>query len=204
MTTKAILFDLDGVLVDSLSSWHRAFNESMKKFGYGEFNKKEFEEKFWGPQLEKNLEKMRMGNEAVRYCISKHLEFIDEIKLFPMVREVLARLSQEFKIGLITNTPKENVYKILKKFDLKKYFHTIVTGDEVINGKPDPEMVVKACNLLDVEPKDAVLVGDTGSDVIAGRSAGCIIIGINANANADFKIEQLSQLLEFKEALLSK
>ena len=105
---------------------------------------------------------------------------------------------------MITNTPKENVYKILKKFDLKKYFHTIVTGDEVINGKPDPEMVVKACNLLDVEPKDAVLVGDTGSDVIAGRSAGCIIIGINANANADFKIEQLSQLLEFKEALLSK
>lgn len=104
---------------------------------------------------------------------------------------------------MITNTPKENVYKILKKFDLKKYFHTIVTGDEVINGKLDPEMVVKACNLLDVEPKDVVLVGDTESDIIAGRSAGCTIIGINTNANADFEIEQLP-LLEFKEALLSK
>jgi phosphoglycolate phosphatase/pyrophosphatase PpaX len=193
-TMKAILFDLDGVLIDSLNSWLHAFNETMKKFGYREFGEKEFKEKFWGPELKENLREMRINNgvEIEKYCISKQMEFLSDIKLFPETEQVLDHLYKKFKIGLITNTPRENVKKVLNKFDLEKYFDVIVTGDDVINGKPDPEMVSKACELLAVEPKDAILVGDTESDVIAGQSAGCAVVGIKVHG--DYEIEKLSNI----------
>ena len=82
--------------------------------------------------------------------------------------------------------------KILEVFNLRKYFNIVMTSDDVFRGKPSPEIVLKTCNSLEVKPEDVLLVGDTDSDVLAGRAAGCIVIGININA--DFTINNLFDL----------
>jgi HAD superfamily hydrolase (TIGR01549 family) len=97
-----------------------------------------------------------------------------------------------YKKGIITNTPKDSAIKILEKLEIEYYFDSILTSDDVSISKPDPEIVLKSCKLLDVEQKDVVLVGDTESDVRAGRAAGCIVIGLNVNA--DYIIRDISEL----------
>ena len=106
-------------------------------------------------------------------------------------KETLQKLNQ-YKKSIITNTPKDCAVQILKKFDIEKYFEFLLTSDDVKMAKPDPEIVLKSCKMLNVNPRDVVLVGDTESDVKAGRGAGCKVIGINVDA--DYIIKSLSEL----------
>ena len=68
-----------------------------------------------------------------------------------------------------------------------------MTSDDVFRGKPNPEIVFKTCISLEVKPKDVLLVGDTDSDVLAGRAAGCKVIGINIAA--DYTINNITDLI---------
>jgi HAD superfamily hydrolase (TIGR01549 family) len=190
MRISAILFDLDGVLIDSFYSWFLAFNKTIEEFGLRKIDIEEFKRRYWGFELSKNLERLGLGEDAMRYCISRHHDFIGEIDLFPETKDVLKRI----KIAkcLVTNAPAEDAYGILRYFDLERYFDAIVTRDDVREGKPDPEIIIRACELLDLYPGDVVLIGDTDNDVLAGRSAGCTVVGLNVNG--DVNIKSLSDL----------
>jgi len=190
---KAILFDLDGVLINSIDAWYLAFKETLKHVGLRMIDKREFKENYWGQEIEENLRRLQMDDDAEKYCLERYFSHIDKIRLFEGTKEVLER-ARRFKVGLVTNTPKSGVSKILKQFGLEKYFDAVVTRDEVERGKPNPEIVIKACNFLGVKPKEAMVVGDTRSDVRAGRGAGSRVIGLGVNA--DKRIEKLSDLLE--------
>jgi beta-phosphoglucomutase len=64
----------------------------------------------------------------------------------------------------------------------------------VSKGKPEPELITKACERLAVPPERAALVGDTNTDYQAGKAAGCLVIGVGANAAGDVHIERLEEL----------
>jgi HAD superfamily hydrolase (TIGR01509 family) len=68
----------------------------------------------------------------------------------------------------------------------------IITSDQIENGKPEPDIVFEACKRLDVKSEEVILIGDTESDVNAGRSAGCKVIGINIKG--DYTIKKISDL----------
>ena len=73
-----------------------------------------------------------------------------------------------------------------------------VSPVDVKMSKPNPEIVIKSCKLLNLKPKEVILVGDTKSDVEAGRAAGCKVIGINVDADYTVKnISELTKLLFF-------
>lgn len=195
-TIEAILFDLDGVLINSFESWYHAFNEMLRAYGKEEIGRAEFKEKCWGPDLEHNLADLNLGEEAGKYCINEQLKLIGIIELFPGVKEVLGRVREEYKlkVGLVTNTPKENVRAIFEHFQLSNHFDVIVTGDDVKNGKPNAEMVVAACEKLTLKPENAILVGDTEIDFQAGKSAGCAIVGVRAKPEGGERIDTLYEL----------
>lgn len=188
------MFDLDGVLIDSFESWYETFNKTLVQFGMDEISSEEFKRKYWGPELRENLNGIGLGEDAVRYCCSQHINSIDEIRLFPDTIEVLDKIKNKsnIKIGLVTNTPGDDVYRILEHFDLEKYFDAIVTRDDVREGKPNREIVTRACIMLNSSPRDAILVGDTESDVLSGRSAGCTVVGLNVDG--DVRIIRLKEL----------
>ena len=193
---EAILFDLDGVLINSFESWYQAFNTMLRAFGREEMSRAEFTEKCWGPDLKHNLDALNLDEEAGKYCINEQLKLIGFIELFPGVKEVLSRVREEYKlkVGLVTNTPKKNVHKILEHFHLFDYFDVIVTGDDVKNGKPDAEIVIEACEKLKTNPESVILVGDTESDFMSGKSAGCAVIGVGAKSVGDTQIKNLFEL----------
>ena len=111
---------------------------------------------------------------------------------------VLRRAKQDckLKVGLVTNTPRANVTKIFEQFQLTNHFDAILTGDDVTRGKPDAEIVLKACERLSVQPEHAVLVGDTRTDYQAGKAAGCFVVGVGANSAGDVHIERLEDLFK--------
>ncbi|RLG10173.1 hypothetical protein DRN73_08515 [Candidatus Pacearchaeota archaeon] len=195
---NGILFDLDGVLIDSSDAWWFAVNATLKKFGKKKVSKEEFLKTYWGPHLRESFRKINLGEDAIEDCNKQYYKFVDKIKIFPESREVLSILKEEkkLKIGLVTNTPREITLFSLKKFSLLNYFDVIIGGDDVKKGKPDPEMMLKACKLLNIKPKHVALVGDTKSDIIAGRRAGIrLIIGLGID-NADIKIKKLDEILK--------
>ena len=203
MRVRAVLFDLDGVLVDSKDAWYEAFNDTIKRFGLRGISKEEFEEKYWGPDLRHNIDELGLSEAAVEYCLKRQLELIDRMRLFPDVRGVLETTHQKYKTGLVTNTPKRNTLKIIEHFRLGKYLDVVVTGDDVSRGKPDPEIILKACAALDVDPAETVLIGDTESDVEAARRAGCFVIlkseNLGSNAGGVPVVRRLSEILVLLE-----
>jgi HAD superfamily hydrolase (TIGR01549 family) len=192
----AILFDLDGVLINSLESWYQAFNRMLRAYGKKELSREVFKANCWGPDLRHNLGALQLGEDAAEYCVQEQLKLIALIEMFPGAEEVVRRTKNDykFKVGLVTNTPRENVNKILEHFHLFNHFDVIITGDEVKRGKPDPEIVIKACEWLNVKPAQVILVGDTKADYQAGKAAGCFVIGMGSKSAGDLHIEQLSEL----------
>lgn len=98
-------------------------------------------------------------------------------------------------MALITNTPKRILIPTLKHYKLRKYFNAIVTIDDVKKGKPAPDMAMKACKLLKVNPENTMLIGDSKNDMIAGKRAGCITIGYKTKG--DYKINGLDEVNKF-------
>lgn len=192
MKPSAILFDMDGVLVDSLDSWLSSLNVALRSFNHKEITQEEFIEKYWGHDLYDNLKRMGLSNEIGMFCNSVYGEHLDAIKIYPDTKEMLQKL-KGYKKGIITNTPKDCAHQILKDFDIEQYFEIVITSDEVAKAKPDPEIVLKACEFLGVKPENVVLIGDTDSDVKAGRAAGCTVIGVNVEA--DYTVKSLSELM---------
>jgi len=190
---SAILFDMDGVLVDSLDSWWKALNSALKRFKHQELTRDEFIETYWGHDLKANLKRLNLNPQVAPFCNLTYGDHLDYIKIYPDTRRTLKQLAS-YKKAVITNTPTDCALQILKKLDIAQYFEAIITSDDVRKAKPDPEIVFTACKRLGVTPKTALLVGDTESDVKAGRAAGCTVVGLNIAA--DIMIQKLSELTD--------
>jgi HAD superfamily hydrolase (TIGR01509 family) len=188
---SAILFDMDGVLIDSLDSWWHALNDALKRFKHQEITRDEFIETYWGHDLRDNLRRLKLNPEVATFCNITYGGHINYITMYPDTKKTLQQLST-YRKAVITNTPTDCARQILKKFDITSYFDTIVTSDDVKKAKPDPEIVFNACTRLKVHPSTVLLVGDTDSDVTAGRAAGCTVVGLRITA--DITIQRLAEL----------
>lgn len=193
---KAILFDLDGVLVDSFDAWFHVFNDTLKQFGLKTITKSQFKKGFGAP-IEQDVRKYFKGKtieEVKRVYNMKYKKWIKSVKLFQQSISILKKLKKEkIKLGLITNSTRIITITILNHFDLKKYFDVIVTMDDVKRRKPAPDMVLKACKILKVKPQNTILTGDTKNDMLAGKKAGCITVGYKMKG--DLKINKLNRVL---------
>ena len=193
LNPKAILFDMDGVIVDSIDSWWKALNHALTTYNMPKLSKKVFNEKYWGHDLNENLKINNLPVEVGKFCNNIYGKHLDGIKIYPNTKKVLEKLSK-YRKCIITNTPCDCTKQILKIFNIAKYFDLILTSDDVKLAKPHPEIVLLACNKLKVKPKDVVLIGDTESDIKAGHAAGCKVIGVNIKA--DFFVENLIGILD--------
>lgn len=188
---EALLFDMDGVLVDSKDSWLAALNEAMEAYGQPRLTKEEFIETYWGDNLKAILASLGLPLGISDFCLSTYPNHTGAVKLFQETKNVLDILSKYPK-AVVTNTPRSCTMQILDAFGLSSYFGSVVTSDMVGNGKPHPDMLLKASSELGVSISDCMLIGDTSIDVRAGKNAGCPVVGIGVEG--DMTIQTLSEL----------
>jgi phosphoglycolate phosphatase len=174
---RGVLLDLDGTLLDTAPEIAVAANAMLRDMGrlplpaetirdfIGSGIPKLVERCLGAPPTEQALARFRAHYERVNGTMSRP---------FPGVVESLKRLS-DLRLACVTNKAKAFTLPLLEKTGIRPYFDAVVTSDQVGQRKPHPEPFLHACKLLRVEPKEAVVIGDSANDAEAGRAAGCAV-----------------------------
>jgi beta-phosphoglucomutase len=185
---KAVIFDMDGVLIDAREWHYLALNEALAPFDF-EINIQDHENRFNG--LSTHV-KLRMLSEERNLPYKLH-SVISNVKqdrtlriaathCFPNVSHqiLLARLKKNgIKIGLFTNSIRETTEFMLKHARIFNFFDAIITNQDVSEGKPSPEGYLKCCEILNVSPAEAIVVEDGEYGRIAAQEAGCEVVMVN-------------------------
>lgn len=188
----AILFDMDGVLVNTFASWYGSFVDLFAE-EYGQsLPRQEFLDRFWGRDLRDIFVELELEMAVPTFCQRYFAQHTDKMEIFNDTKETLAALSA-YRKAVITNTPAACTELILHDLGIREYFAQIITGDDVTTGKPDPAIVHKGCQLLGCKPDQAAVVGDHQVDRDAARNAGCRMVGVGIDG--DYRIKTLSELV---------
>lgn len=176
---------MDGVLVNTEDIAHNLFVEFAKKYN-SEFTEDDHKtilgrtEEFWSKYLCKKWGLSISPKEfANNYWSQQNLVLNSGLKLMAGAKQLLTKLKEDgYLLALVTSTPHEHVNIILDRFELTPYFDKFVTGDEISNGKPNPEPYYKAIQKLSLSSNDCIVVEDSISGVKSGKTAGCFVIAV--------------------------
>ncbi|MFH1126154.1 MAG: HAD-IA family hydrolase [Candidatus Altiarchaeota archaeon] len=191
MKVKAVLFDLDGVLLDSTNAWWETFNDVLRHYSRKTITRRKFITEVFGEPIEDDI-KRYFPEASIKdleslYCryFPKHTR---EVRVFKGAIELLKELKKKkIRTGLVTNTPRKLVKTTLKAKKLEKLLDVVKTPNDVKAGKPNPEMLFKAMEELKVSKKETILVGDTKIDIQAAKKAGIHAIGIGIKGDRTIK-----------------
>lgn len=176
---EAVIFDLDGILVDTEHYKFKAWQEAFRTLGV-EITWEEFRREFVveGASFVEFLERRDYEEEFIeddvrpvanRYFL-KSIE--EEVPAMPGAVEVLGRLHEEYALGLASNSYWLYVDKLLEKFEMKRYFKAIANGSEVENLKPSPDVLYLAAEKMGVDPEVCVVIEDAPKGIVAAKNAG--------------------------------
>lgn len=184
--SKAFLFDLDGVLVDSETEYTRIWEKIGNEFPTGV---EELARKIKGTTIDNILATYFPEPErgsAVRARLYE-LEGNMRFNVFPGARLLLDALKAKgIPCALVTSSNNVKMRLLWSQNpSLKDYFQAIVTADQVKRSKPDPEGYLKAADMLGIDPKECTVVEDSLQGVKAGKNAGCRVIGVAGTLPAE-------------------
>ena len=209
MTVDAVVFDLDGLLLDSEQLWDEAREELARERGGR-----------WHPEAQRDMMGMsspewsrymhdRIGlrespEEINRLVVERMLALYDaDLPLLPGAVEAVERLGERWPLGLASSSNRPLIDRVLELSGLARWFRVTVSSEEVASGKPAPDVYLEAARRLDVAPARAAAVEDSHNGIRAARAAGMAVIAIpnphfppgeEALAEADLVLDSLAEL----------
>ncbi len=187
----AVIFDMDGVIIDSNPVHKIALKQFCKQHGH-ELDEQELRDKIYGrtnkdwiPNVFPGIDNIKLKEYAdEKEALFREL-YKDEIKPLRGLISFLTALDEaNIPKAVGTSAPHENVDFTLTKTDTQKYFQTILDESFVTKGKPDPEIYIKCAAALGYPAEQCVVFEDSISGVQAGKAAGCKVIGVKTTHSA--------------------
>jgi beta-phosphoglucomutase len=194
---KAVLFDLDGVITDTMSMHYEAYRQAFEKYGI-HVTPLEIYKTEGMPSMETGRaivrEKgARLTDEQVKMLIEEKREIYRSLaarhmKIYPGVPETLRMLRENgIKLALITGSNLKTATEVIKNAGLEGAFNVIVTGDDTPRGKPFPDPYRKGMEELGVPPESSVVVENAPLGVESAKSAGAgYVIGVTTTLPAEY------------------
>lgn len=204
---RALLFDLDGTLVDSVPDIAVAVDAMLQSLGYmtvGETNVRRWVGNGAKKLVERALAHVRqcntdsldqdsLGQAHSNFLLSYGQSNGNASLLYPGVRESLQYWQgQGVPMAIVTNKPIQFVPHLLDSLGIGDCFELLLGGECVAAKKPDPQMLLLACEKLCIPAHQAVMIGDSRNDIVAAQSAGMPVVAVNYGYNYDRDISQES------------
>ena len=213
---KAVLFDMDGLMFDTERLYINAWKKAGEKLGIPIGD--EFLLQSRGmvrADSSKLFMELYHPNRSYDEIIDVRQEFFEEeLKKGIVCKKGLLKLLQflkenEYKIALATSTPRERAFRLIRETDTEKFFGALAFGDSVEKGKPEPDIFLKAAELVGIEPQNCLVLEDSNNGLIAGKRAGCKVIMIpdlvpakqEVESILDAKLEDLEQVIDWLQVI---
>lgn len=218
MEIKAVLFDMDGLMIDTESLSTEAFINSAKAQGYNMTKEETLKVlgftkaniyQFW-------IDYFQGTNVDGKKLVDDHYEYIENVlytvgpEKMPYVEELLKYLRENnYKIAVASSSDTADIKNNLEKTKLEKYIDEIASGAEVENGKPAPDVFLLAAERLGVDAKDCLILEDSKAGIKAGKASGAMVFMVPDMFTVDKECEDtadriLTNLREVIEILEGK
>lgn len=211
---KAVIFDLDGTIADSLESIAASANNALKRYGFEKHPIENYKQYAGDGTIELIKRCLKdAGDLDLKYFHKVHKEYIKlfktgcmyNVKPYNGIKELLFELKQnKIKIAVLSNKPHENAVNVAEDLFGRNYFDIIIGQSNRISRKPSPEGAIYIADFFNLKTNECIYVGDTNTDMITGKSAGMFTVGVTwgfrtrkelENNKADLIIDKPSEIL---------
>lgn len=180
MKVKAMVFDLDGTLIDSSKGILDSLFKAMDVYGVTPAITRLDSHFFMGKSLPETLDVLMPGaqKELLKkvgdYYVSHYYDnYMDKAETFEGVAQTIEALNKKgFKMAVATAKHTSCAQAELTSSGIRKFFHEVRGRDEGVPAKPDPKLFFEICQKLGVKPSETIMIGDTDRDVLFGKNAG--------------------------------
>ncbi len=205
---KAVLFDLDGTIIDTNELIIQSFMHALRGHVPDGFGREQIIPSMGEPlavQIKHFTGKDDIATLVGAYREYNLLKHDEMVSLFPGVKETIERLHRAgVRLGVVTTKMRETTIRALKLLEIYSFMDTIVTLDDVDNAKPHPEPVAKAVAALGTEASETLMVGDSSVDIVSALRAGAVPVGVAwslkgeallRDSGASYVLKEMDELL---------
>ena len=177
---KAVIFDIDGVLIDSLKANHKLFSSLLKEAGYKKLPTLKEYKKFFHLTASDTFKELTGAKEKGINRLMQILHGLkrspSSIKVTPGSVATIKKISKNYRLALVTSRIAAGVDHYLEATKTKRLFEVIVHYGHYKNPKPHPEPLLLACKRLKIKAEQTVYIGDAHTDIAAARAANMKVI----------------------------
>lgn len=206
---KLVLFDVDGVLINSGKDICETVNYVLNQLNLPTKTVEEIAPTYSAGTYGRFalwIDDETILQKAVKLYRKYYIdEVCEKTELYPHVKETVMLLSKKYKLGVVSNKLSTIIKKILANNEILDCFGVIIGSEMLPAPKPDPIGILKALEIMNANPDNTLMVGDSDVDVLAGKTAGTKTCGVSygiadlkelKNTNPDFLIDDFSQILD--------
>lgn len=203
---KAIVFDLDGTLIDPVRDLTTSVNYTLSRVGLQGRTAEEIRS-FVGDGIQELILRslgdpfVDRADEALRIFMQHYGDHLtDHTVLYEGAAETVAFLRPQYRLAVLTNKSEKLAVKILRNLKVDHYFSAIIGGDTLSAKKPDPVGILHLAGFWQVSPSRILMVGDHATDIKTGMNSGCVTvfiregIGETREMEPDYTIDSISDL----------
>ena len=185
LQAPALIFDMDGVLIDESQSYRSCIQKTVEYFSQCKISLSTIETFKQSGGLNNDYDctqsilselGVKVDFEKMKQCFDSHYEELKYEERWLLNEEILFRIKGQFRLGIFTGRPKKEALEALKRFNKEAFFEIVITDDDVKKRKPDPEGISIALQHLGI--KTAIYLGDTQDDYEAAKRACIDFIGV--------------------------